>query len=320
MKISKLTVPVLAALAGLTPFAAVAQMNASSEVDTSLLPPNAVPGECYARVFVPPSYRTDTESVLRKEAGERIELLPAQYTTATQQVLVREESERLEVVPATYKWMEETVMVKPETKRLVEVPEVWETVTEQVLDKPAHQVWKKGRGPIEKVDNGTGEIMCLIEVPATYKTVSKRVLTSAATVKEVIVPAEYKTVRRKVVDQPATTRTVTIPAEYDTVTVTKLVSEPSVQRTEIPAEYQTVSRQVLVRDGYLEWQQVLCETNMTVTRVKSIQRALQTAGYDPGKIDGIIGSDTRAAVRAFQQKMGLATGGITSETLKKLGV
>jgi len=68
---------------------------------------------------------------------------------------------------------------------------------EQVLIKEAHTVWKKGRGLIEKVDDTTGEIMCLVEVPAQYKTVRKRVLVNPATVKEVTIPAEYKTVKVK---------------------------------------------------------------------------------------------------------------------------
>jgi hypothetical protein len=60
-------------------------------------------------------------------------------------------------------------------------------------------VWKKGRGPIEKIDAATGEIMCLVEVPATYK----------------------------VMDTPPTTREVTVPAEYKTVKVQKLSRLPS---------------------------------------------------------------------------------------------
>lgn len=43
--------------------------------------------------------------------------------------------------------------------------------------------------------------------------------------------------------------------------------------------------------------------------VKYLQRALDEAGYDVGKIDGIFGSDTLSAVRAFQSDNGLTADG-----------
>lgn len=132
----------------------------------SLFPPDAQPGECWARVFIPPTYQTKSEQVLVRGSSERLEVIPAKYTLVEEKVLVKEASERIEVVPAEYKWVEEKVLVKPDSKKLVEIPAKYEWQEEKVLVKAAHTVWKKGRGPIEKVDNSTGEIMCLVEVPA----------------------------------------------------------------------------------------------------------------------------------------------------------
>jgi hypothetical protein len=44
---------------------------------------------------------------------------------------------------------------------------------------------------------------------------------------------------------------------------------------------------------------------LSFNQIKELQRALQRRGYDVGKIDGIIGSGTRAAVKAMQVKLGL---------------
>ncbi len=41
-------------------------------------------------------------------------------------------------------------------------------------------------------------------------------------------------------------------------------------------------------------------------RVKQMQEALKTRGYDPGKIDGIYGTKTIQAVAAYQQSLGMA--------------
>ena len=86
---------------------------------------------------------------------------------AEEKVLVKEASERIEIIPAQYEWVEERVLVEAASSRLVEVPAKYAWQEERVVVKPAHTVWKKGNGPIEKVDNITGEIMCLVEVPAT---------------------------------------------------------------------------------------------------------------------------------------------------------
>ncbi len=239
-----------------------------------LLPPATAPGQCFARVFEPPTYETGAETVLKRAASERIEVIPARYEWVEERVLVKEAHEKLEVVPATYEWREERVMVKP-----------------------AHTVWKKGRGPIERIDDATGEIMCLVEVPA-----------------------EYKTVRTRVVKTPETTSKITVPAEYTTVKVRKLVEPEKERRIEIPAEYETVTKRRQVTEGRMAWRPVLCETNATRTTVRSIQQALKASGYDPGAIDGVIGNQTLSAVKSYQQAKGLATGGLTYATIASLGV
>ncbi len=289
-------------------------------VAEDMLPPNAKAGECYARVWVEPVFQTATERVLVKPEAEMLEIIPAKYETVSDRVVVKEASTELEVVPPVYEWVEERVLVKPESKRLVEVPPVYETVTEQVMVKPATTVWKKGRGPIQKIDEATGEIMCLVEEPAEYKTVTKQVLKTPASTREVTVPAEYKTVRKRVLKKPATTREVTIPAEYAKVEVTKMVQPARELKTKVPAEYGTVTRRELVSGGQMEWRSILCETNMTRDRVVGIQRALRAAGYDPGPVDGVIGWKTMEAVNAYQRANNLPVDKyLNMETVRHLG-
>ena len=120
---------------------------------------------------------------------------------------------------------------------------------------------------------------------------------------------------------PATTRTVEIPAEYETMSVRKLVRKAEETRTPIAAEYRSVSRQELDKDGHMEWRSILCETNMTNTRISQIQEALRDAGHDPGPIDGEIGQETMRAVNAFQRQRGLPVDRyLNIETLDALGV
>jgi hypothetical protein len=446
---------------------AEAQQGAAGD---ELLPPNAKPGECYARVWVEPTYQSYTEKLLAKEASERVEITPAQYETVREQVLIQPASYKMISVPAQYetvteqklikeastqwlvdlkrgsapasqqlldaanahgidlaaaqpgmcfhehflpakfeqvnesilvqeaydvvktqpaefRWVEKKILVKEASSRIEEIPAQYSTVTEQVIDVPAHTIWKKGTGPIQKIDAATGEIMCLVEVPDTFKTVSKRVLSSAANtrtieipavyetvrVKELVSdakemretvaakykdvavtkkvsdvaftwhevhnhqhpastrtgnkiclteqPAQYKTIKRTVVAKAADTQKVEIPAKYETVTVTKLASAASESRTVIPAEYETVSLSKIEKDGFMEWRSILCETNMTRATIMDIQRALASKGYNPGRIDGVVGRETISAVNDFQRDNQLPTDKyINIETVKALNV
>ena len=292
----------------------------ASDSGSSLFPPNAKAGECWARTFIAPTYRTVTEQVLKNGESERLELIPAQYTWEEQNVLVKEASERIEIIPAKYQWVEEKVLVKPESKRLVEVPAQYEMQQERVLVKEAHTVWKKGRGPIEKIDDATGEIMCLAEVPASYKTVTKRVMVSPPTTKEVFIPAEHQTIKKRVMVEPPKERRIAIPAEYKTVKVRKMLAPEQERKITIPAEYQTITRTEMVSDGSMEWRRILCETNVNASIIRQVQMSLRDAGHNPGPIDGVIGYQTQAALKSYQRTNNLAEGGLTYETLRHMNI
>ena len=51
-----------------------------------------------------------------------------------------------------------------------------------------------------------------------------------------------------------------------------------------------------------------------------MQVRLGDMGYNPGPIDGVIGRETMGAVSAFQKDNKMASGQLTMETLRALGV
>lgn len=284
------------------------------------LPPNALPGHCYARVLVPPQYVTESRQKLSREASERIEVSEPVYEWQDQRVVVREASKTARIIPAEYRTVEEQVLVKEASRELVTIPAEYETVSEQVLVRPAYSEWKKGRGPIEKIDNSTGEIVCLVEVPAEYKTVTTRKLLSPARTETREIPAVHETVSKRVMISPPRMVEEEIPAEYDTIKVRKLVRQPEERRIAIPAEYQTVQETRKVEEGYLQWREVLCETNTTPDVIRNLQTALKREGFNPGKIDGVVGSQTMTAIKDYQAANGLPAGQMTLEMLNSLNV
>jgi len=341
-------------------------------------PPNAKPGECYARVEVPGKSSSRTKQVLVSPATTKVETIPAKFKTVEEQVLVTPATTKTEVVPATYKsvtrqvpvdnpvevtsesspaeyeTVTERVLVKPAEKKTVTIPAVYETVTERVKVKDSYTEWKPGEkvyaigaealgGTILANRVTSSGVMCLVEIPAEFKTVTKRVVVTPETTKEEETEAVYETVTRRVlkksaetrsvpsetqmkdvvvrvIDQPATVRTVPVPATFRTVTkrvletpaITRTVPVPAVYRSEVvPGSTPAAS------SGETRWVSVLCDVNATPDVVKSLQRALQTRGLYRGAIDGVIGSQTRRAIRAFQEG---STDVLTMESARALGV
>lgn len=123
-----------------------------------LLPSSAKPGECCARAFVPPQCKPVSKTVVKREAGERVETDPARYEWVEEKVLVEEASQEIEVVPARYGWKEEQVLVKEASNKLVVVPAAYQTVKVRKLAESA----KERR----------------IAVPADYQEVSDQVMVS----------------------------------------------------------------------------------------------------------------------------------------------
>jgi peptidoglycan hydrolase-like protein with peptidoglycan-binding domain len=61
-------------------------------------------------------------------------------------------------------------------------------------------------------------------------------------------------------------------------------------------------------------------TALNPDKIRVVQQALQSKGFDPGPIDGIVGPRTKEAVRNFQDRYGMnPTGEIDNQTLFALG-
>jgi hypothetical protein len=162
----------------------------------------------------------------------------------------------------------------------------------------------------------------MVEIPATYKTITRSVQTKPATVKEVIEPAEYKSVGKTVVVTPATTREVTVPAQYTTVRTLKMVKPGETREVTIPAEYQTITRRVKTSDESLEWREVICEADLTREFVSELQRTLHKEGYFDSPVDGIYQRLTQNGINRFAKNNGLPFGRdfMTLEVVSALGI
>lgn len=338
---------------------AIATLSVVSAAHANNLPPNAQPGECYTRIYVPAKFENRTEKVLVADGYEKIQVTAATFDTVTERVMVKAEGEKLEIldangqpvpadekpivrtrrdgtleiIPTAFVNVSQRIQTKEATFRIETIPATYETVTQRVLVKPAQTVWKPAKGqvygpayardasgkPITRINNSTGEIMCLVQEPAQYRTIKKTVLKKPAGTRRVAVPAEFKTVIKRI-PKKMTVRRVPTPAEYRTVTKRVLKNAAQEKRVRVEPTYETVQRRVLLSKGAVQWLGVLCDVNVTQDNVKSIQSKLRGFGFYSGPIDGLIGRGTMNAVTNFQKARGLVQAGITRETLQALGL
>jgi Putative peptidoglycan binding domain len=299
-------------------------------------PADAQPGQCFARVLIPEVSNTASEQVVDQAARTEIRVIPAQYQMVDEQVLVREASVEYRVVPATYRTVTETVVVEPERTEEIATPASVETYEERVMVRPAYTTWKPGSGIYGRPGAGvgagaasvpggngsevhTGELLCRVEVPAEYTTVTRTRTAQAASVQTRTIPARTQQITREVVATPARVDERPIPAEYRTIKVRRMV-EPARQETiTIPATYRTVERRVVTRTAGVEWREVLCETNASPAMIRDVQQALNARGFTTS-VDGQFGPSTLNAMERFQRANGLPVGYLTVDTVRALGL
>ncbi len=288
--------------------------------NSSLVPPNAKAGECYAKVLTPEEYTTKTEQKLLTESVEKFKVTEPTYKDVKYKIIDKAESFEYVFTPATYKCVENKVMVAPEKITYKIIPATFKEIEEKVLVSEAHEVWKKGEGPITKIDNHTGEIMCLVKVPAKYKIVKSKVIDEPERVEKVVTPAVYKNIKAKVVDKEASYKKIIIPATYKTITVQEIDKEASTTKYVTDETYQTVNSTYVSKPAELKWERILCQTNTNKNVIKELQQELSNRNYNPGPIDGVYGKETMKALTAFQVDNNLSSGALTLESLDALGI
>ena len=282
----------------------------------------------------PALYEPSSERVLVKPASTLLEVVPATFETVIERVVVQAARKHTEVIPATFETITERWVVRPEIRRLEEGPEVLATEVERVLLTPATTVTKRCSelsvaeramvGGAANVKDG----LCHVALPAEYRDVPRSVVKTPATAREIVTPAQYKIVLKEVqiappstreidvpaeyadvaktvVKTPATSREIEVPAEYKTVATQTLVTPSSTRNIETPAEYDMVSRTVIKSAATTTRRQVVCGTRFTPAWLGTVQAALSRAGFNTGRVDGIVDNATVDALRGFQRARNL---------------
>lgn len=253
--------------------------------------------------------------IVKAAPSYREEVIPAKYATVTKQRVVTPATVREEVIPAEYKTVTKQVISKPASFDRVAVPGEYKTSTytyrEGLKLKPGYRWTTSGLVYNPAYDPGSSSYSGS-PLPAGAGPGADG---SGGAVGDMVAG-----------DKPADANSASVYSNWGvagcSAGYTYNADSGICSRTvEVPAEYTTVTKRAVSRKGgFSEWREVVCANKITTSMVQQVQRALKSRGYDPGPIDNIIGTQTKAALVKFQKANGLPVGNLDMETLKALGV
>ncbi len=252
--------------------------------------------------------------------------VPAVYKTVTKKVVAKPVQTRKVKTPPVYKTVKIQQLVSPASSKTIPIPATYKTVTKTQKVAPGQYGWTNNPSNCSNArstgfsaaangleSSSNNAIPAGTKLSASAKPTGNKICLTAT-------PAQYKKVSKKVVAKPARTKVITTPPKYTTVRVKKLISPATEKRITIPATYKTVTKKRMVADGYAKWVPIVCKTNMSSEMIRNVQKALKSAGYYNGPIDGIWGAASKSATRAYQKAKGLPVAGLSVATMQSLGL
>lgn len=113
------------------------------------------------------------------------------------------------------------------------------------------------------------------------------------------------------------------PARLETITEEVVVADPTLGpdgKVLVPAGTRTETRQEIVEKRRELWFQTPCPDSFTPDVVASLQRALQARGLYGGAITGALDTETRSAIRRYQEPQGLDSAVLSLAAARQLGL
>ncbi|ESQ76500.1 peptidoglycan-binding protein [Asticcacaulis sp. YBE204] len=321
---------------------------------------DAKPNQCFTRLLKAPVFETYADKVLVAEARTETRTIPEEWRWAERKVVVTPERVERKVIPAVTRTVVEEKVIQEAGWREETVPAVYEKRVEQVVVRPARQEWVRSEGvatgaalvtpgdhqpvryradgkltwpgkePVlvqadasttEYLQKGSAQtVWCLKEVPAEYKAMERQVEVRPATVNRVRTPAKIKKIERLVIDREEQVVEKVVPATYRVEKVKEVITPARTETYTVPAVYKHVDKTRASKAPEPVWREIICDKNTSPAKMKEIQIALKREGYDPGPIDGSMGTKTVAAMQKFQADKGLPQGQMSVEAAEALGV
>ena len=282
----------------------VAKKIITDNTTEKLIPSVAKYKKVKAKVEVEPARTEWRKTVCHNRGCNESEVIclvevPVTYKTITKRIVLEPSVKKVVSVKPIVQTVYTQEMVTPPIQKKIQVPAKYQTVVQRRKISEEKHYWTDA-----SMQNSTTRYrsecdkICLVETPAKYKTIAKKIVVKPATIKKIKTPPQYKMVKVKKIEKKASFKKVVVPAEYITIRTEK-------ERTK----------------GFAKWVPMVCESTMTSNLIRKIQRALKFQGFYNGVVDGKMSLELKKAVRAYQRAKGLlVTNKISIETMEALEI
>lgn len=309
-------------------------------------PINARAGACYAVTLRPATYSRAPMQVTQQDAYDQYAITPAEIGPDRVQTIVTRPAHNVyRVVDPQFEPYTETLTTRPAYEVLVAPRSDVRQVIDTYTVREPRLVWRRGANlsGVRRVDHATGEVYCLVEEAEVRTNATRTVRSNVGEVSRQSVPARVTQVTRYRQTRQGGYEVVPVAASTANVVYNDVRNPARVDVQRVPAVSTTIQVETIATDERYELVEVACEPgamNMSsmgngtgsvarsgvttpghMVSLRSVQGALRAKGLYRGPIDGILGSDTHAALRQFQRQNGISSREVLSiETLRRLGL
>lgn len=284
----------------------------SSKAAPSVATSATIPTQCSAQLLRPAVLREETTKVLVYDGSASYTNIPAEVVWNETTIQVEPARYAQETEPAQYEEIEEVIETERARSELYASQAEYQTVVREILITPEHKRWKTGC-------MATPTNSCLETVQAEFAKISTQIIKEPAQIKQRSIPAKTIKLKRKKLLKAGKGMGKPLPARYEKVKIVRVSKPWKVISSLVPPQYETISSIRKLRDEQLLTMPIACPDALTTPQIQQIQMALMQNGQAL-TLSGVLDTATINAIHTFQAANRLAIGGISRETLRKLGL
>lgn len=271
-----------------------------------------IPTQCSAELLRPALFREEPLKILVYASSANYSNIPAETVWSETKIRVEPARYAQETEPAQYAEVEETIEVERARSELYATPAQYQKVVRELTVKPKHKRW-------QPTCIANTHLSCLETVEAELVKIPTEIIKEPAQIHQRSIPAKTFKIKRKSIIKPGKGTGLILPARYETVKILRVNKPWKMIASLVPAHYETITVQRKLRDDQILTMPAACTAALNPTQIRRIQQALLQAGQNL-KLSGALDASTISALHAFQAAHQLAIGGLSLETLRKLGL
>lgn len=277
-----------------------------------LNPTQRIPTQCSSELLRPAIFRTEPLKVLVYDSSATYSNIPAEMVWSETKLQIEPARYAQETEPAQYEEVQETIETERMRSELYATPTQYQKIVREIFIKPEYKHWKFGC-----LANSNGS--CLETIKAELVKIPTEVIKQPAQIHQRKIPAKTLKIKRKKLIKPGKGSGSILPARYTTIKLIRVSKPWKIISSLVPAQYETITVQRKLRDAQILTMPIACANTLTPEQIRRIQQALLQAGHSLS-LSGVLDTATIAALHAFQKANQLAIGGLSLETLRKLGL